>query len=164
MECSTIGANRLSPNGPTVETIPVLAARALGDRARLLGLMYVNRVHPTVLHEDSLLISGDFNQLVYSIRADITYKLLPEATIHDPVTGDVLYTLPQQDMVALRATMRPGWQSRSISAARCAGLSKRRAISSTDSTRRARPGMVFGRSRKALCGCANWPFRRRTGP
>ncbi len=60
MECSTIGANRLGPNGPTVETIPVLAARALGDRARLLGLMYVNRVHPTVLHEDSLLISGDF--------------------------------------------------------------------------------------------------------
>ena len=58
----------------------------------------------------ALLISGDFQQLVYAVRSDVTYKVLTEATIHDPVTGDVLYNLAQQDMVALRATMRLGWQ------------------------------------------------------
>lgn len=59
---------------------------------------------------DALMISGDFSQLVYSIRQDITYKLLTEATITDPSTGQVLYNLAQQDMVALRVVMRLGWE------------------------------------------------------
>lgn len=58
----------------------------------------------------SLLISGDWKQLVYAIRKDITTKLLTEAVIQDPVTGDIVYNLAQQDMVALRVTMRLGWQ------------------------------------------------------
>lgn len=59
---------------------------------------------------DALLISGDFSQLVYSIRQDITYKVLDQATITDPSTGEILYNLAQQDMVALRVTMRLGWE------------------------------------------------------
>jgi HK97 family phage major capsid protein len=44
------------------------------------------------------------------IRKDITYKVLTEAAITD-ATGKVLYNLAQQDMIALRAVMRLGWQS-----------------------------------------------------
>lgn len=58
----------------------------------------------------ALLIAGDFNQLVYSIRQDVTYKILTEATIVDPTTKEVIYSLAQQDMVALRAVMRLGWE------------------------------------------------------
>ena len=58
----------------------------------------------------ALMILGDFHQLVYSIRQDVTYKLLDQATIIDPTTHEVVYSLAQQDMVALRAVMRLGWE------------------------------------------------------
>lgn len=58
----------------------------------------------------ALLISGDFSQLVYSIRQDVTYKVLTEATIVDPSSKDVVFALAQQDMVALRVVMRLGWE------------------------------------------------------
>lgn len=48
------------------------------------------------------LVAGDFNEAVYSIRNDITYKVLTEAVIQDPNSGDILYNLAQDDMVALR--------------------------------------------------------------
>lgn len=60
--------------------------------------------------EKALMIAGDFSQLVYSIRQDVTFKLLDQATIVDPTTKEVVYSLAQQDMVALRAVMRLGWE------------------------------------------------------
>lgn len=57
----------------------------------------------------SLLISGQWDQLVYSIRQDVTYKVLTEAVITD-FAGNIIWNLAQQDMVALRAVMRLGWQ------------------------------------------------------
>lgn len=57
----------------------------------------------------ALLISGDWSQLVYAIRQDITYKILTEAVIQD-ASGNIIYNLAQQDMVALRAVIRLGWQ------------------------------------------------------
>ena len=60
--------------------------------------------------ESALMVVGDFSQLVYSIRQDVTYKILTEATIVDPQTRAVVYSLAQQDMVALRAVMRLGWE------------------------------------------------------
>lgn len=53
-------------------------------------------------------IAGDFSNLVYAIRQDITYKVLDQAVITD-ANGKVLYNLAQQDMVALRVVMRLGW-------------------------------------------------------
>ena len=58
----------------------------------------------------ALMISGDFSQMVYSIRQDITFKLFDQGIIQDPATGDILYNLMQNDMVALRAVMRLGWE------------------------------------------------------
>lgn len=58
----------------------------------------------------STLIAGDFNQAVYAIRQDVTYKVLTEAVIQDPDDGSILYNLAQDDMVALRVVMRLGWE------------------------------------------------------
>jgi len=56
---SGVGTNRHDPGGPCDLRVPVLMVRALDDR-RTLGLMLTVCMHPTVLHEDSTLISADF--------------------------------------------------------------------------------------------------------
>lgn len=53
-------------------------------------------------------IVGDFRYLVYSFREEMEMRLLEEATLVDPGTGNTLYNLAQQDMVAFRFTMRLG--------------------------------------------------------
>jgi HK97 family phage major capsid protein len=55
-----------------------------------------------------LLQTGQWNQLVYSMRQDITFKILDQAVIQDG-SGAIVYNLAQQDMVALRAVMRIGF-------------------------------------------------------
>lgn len=49
--------------------------------------------------------SGDWSQIVYSIRQDITYTIADQGVITDNA-GNIVYNLFQQDMVALRAVMR----------------------------------------------------------
>lgn len=58
---------------------------------------------------EATLIAGDFNNAVYSIRQDVDYKVLDQAVIQDPSTGEILYNLAQEDMVALRVTFRMGY-------------------------------------------------------
>ena len=57
----------------------------------------------------SWLISGDWSQLVFAMRQDIAYEVLDQAVIQDG-NGDIQINLAQQDMLALKATMRLGWQ------------------------------------------------------
>ena len=58
----------------------------------------------------ALAIVGDFSQLVYAIRQDIEFKIFTEGVIQNPSTGAIEYNLMQNDMVALRAVMRLGWE------------------------------------------------------
>ena len=57
----------------------------------------------------ALQFSGDFKQVLYTMRQDITYKILDQAVISDSA-GKVIMNLAQQDMVALRAVIRLAWQ------------------------------------------------------
>lgn len=57
----------------------------------------------------ALMVSGDFSQLVFSIRQDITFKLFTEGVVQN-TDGTIAYNLMQNDMVALRAVMRMGWE------------------------------------------------------
>jgi len=51
------------------------------------------------------LISGDWSQIVWAVRQDVTVKLLTEGVIQDD-EGAIVYNLAQQDMVALRCVFR----------------------------------------------------------
>jgi len=57
----------------------------------------------------ALLIVGNFSQLVYAIRKDLTVKILDQGVIQDPTTKEIVYNLAQQDMIALRVVFRMGW-------------------------------------------------------
>lgn len=59
--------------------------------------------------DKALMIAGDFSKAVYSIRQDLTYKVLDQAIIQN-TDGTIAYNLAQQDMVALRCVMRLGVQ------------------------------------------------------
>ena len=54
-----IGTNRRNPAGPSDHEVPVLAVMDK-ERRKYIACMMVGTMHPTVLHEDSTLISGDF--------------------------------------------------------------------------------------------------------
>ena len=93
------------------------AIASTGMKAKLRGLRGTDG-HPIFMYfpdngsfdkKIAQLIVGDFNKLVYSIRQDVTFKLLTEGVIQDPQTKEIVYNLAQQDMIALRVVFRMGW-------------------------------------------------------
>lgn len=54
-----VGGNRLNPQGPHDPEVGILCAKRR-DHDQVFALMLIYSMHPTVLHEDSKLFSGDF--------------------------------------------------------------------------------------------------------
>jgi HK97 family phage major capsid protein len=57
------------------------------------------------------MISGDWTKLVWSMRKDITLKVLTEGVITDnSEPRQIIHNLAQDDMIGLRVTFRMGWE------------------------------------------------------
>jgi HK97 family phage major capsid protein len=54
------------------------------------------------------IVAGDFQKGIIGIRKDITYEMFREGVITDN-TNAIIYNLLQQDMIAMRVTMRLAW-------------------------------------------------------
>jgi len=80
---------------------------ATGSPSTLLGIPVNYNNSGLFDTSKALMVAGDFTKAVYSIREDLTYKVLTEAVIQNP-DGSIAYNLAQQDMVALRCVMRLG--------------------------------------------------------
>lgn len=86
-------------------------AETSGNGASLFGVEFVYPMRglwPTGSGVVEL-FALDPAEFVIAVRQDITFKILDQAVIQDN-TGAIVYNLAQQDMVALRAVMRVGWQ------------------------------------------------------
>jgi len=82
-----IGTNRHDPAGPADPEVPVLVARSVASK-HPIGCMIIYGMHPTVLHEDSTLISGDFP---YFTRQFLKQWALPAqcpVIYHNGASGD----------------------------------------------------------------------------
>lgn len=60
-DATGVGTNRRDPEGPRDLNVPVLFVRDL--KGKPIAVMLVCSMHPTVLHENSTLITGDFPSL-----------------------------------------------------------------------------------------------------
>ena len=79
-----------------------------GTPATLHGLPINFPMNNTFNAAVAKLLVGDMTQAVYSVRQDIAFKVFTEGVIQD-TNGDIIFNLMQNDMVALRVTMRLGW-------------------------------------------------------
>ncbi|MFR4583218.1 phage major capsid protein [Clostridium cadaveris] len=88
--------------------------RALANDNKYKGSITLNSVYETPIEfvrdfdaTKALAITGDFSKAVIGTREDITYEILKEATIKN--SDQTTLNLAQQDMIAVKATMRLGF-------------------------------------------------------
>jgi neutral ceramidase len=84
-EAHGVGRNRHSPDGPADHEVGLLYAKR-PDSGAAIGLLLIYSMHPTVLHEDSKLVSSDFPHYT---RAVIEEKF-PGVTVvyHNGTSGN----------------------------------------------------------------------------
>lgn len=88
--------------------------RISGDLKSIDGtpIMYPMRgLFPTGLGAglNTRVFLGDFSNFVLGVRSDITIDMFKEGVVQDN-TGAIIFNLMQQDLKAMRVTMRLGWQ------------------------------------------------------
>lgn len=75
---------------------PIFKTDMQGDtRYALDGMSMYFPVNGAYDPEESLAIVGDWSQLVYAIRQDMTFKIFDSGVVQDPTTGNILYNLMQ---------------------------------------------------------------------
>lgn len=65
---------------------------------------------PATGDQDVTMIAGDFTKGIIGVRKDFTYEVFREGVIQDN-TGRIVFNLLQQDMLAMRVTMRVAFQT-----------------------------------------------------
>jgi HK97 family phage major capsid protein len=98
--CRDANGQPIFKSGPSLGT-----AFATGE---VDGTPILYPLNGSVVAGTSLMIAGAWNQLVYAMRQDISYEISTQAVIQD-AQGAIVYNLFQQNMVALKATMRLGF-------------------------------------------------------
>lgn len=90
---------------------PIFAPTMQGANSYMLDGVPVTFSRNGALNDSGVFdIAGDWSQLVYSIRKDMTFDVFDTGVITDPTDSNkIVYNLMQQDMIALRLTMRLGF-------------------------------------------------------
>ena len=68
----------------------------------------ISYVDGGVFDATTMAVVGDYTMAVLGLRSDMRFKLLDQAVITDD-TGNVIYNLPPQDMLAMRVTFRAAY-------------------------------------------------------
>ena len=99
-DASGIGTNRRDPAGPADPQMPVLMVRT-ADGEENIACMVVYSMHPTVLHEDSKLVSGDFPGLTRQfLQQNILGKNCPVLYHTGPAGNQSLRHITQENTFA----------------------------------------------------------------
>lgn len=76
-DATGVGTNRHDPDGPKDLEVPAMIVRAASDK-QPIACMLVCSMHPTILHEDSTLYSGDFPHFIReALQRDLLGKGCP---------------------------------------------------------------------------------------
>jgi hypothetical protein len=82
------GTNRHDPAGPADPEVPVFVARARGGGAPIAAML-VHAMHPTVLHEDSTLVSGDFPHFARRYLQERVFGAACPVLYHNGASGNL---------------------------------------------------------------------------
>lgn len=73
-----------------------------------VGIQYPLRGLWPMGNDKAEMIVGNSQEGIIGMRSDMSLKVLDQAVIQDG-SGNIIYNLPQQDMIALRVVMRLAW-------------------------------------------------------
>lgn len=86
-DATGIGTNRQNPAGPADLSVPVLSIRSAKDNS-VVAVMAIVNMHPTVLREDSRVVSGDFPGIARQILQREVFEKKCPVLFHLGACGD----------------------------------------------------------------------------